>query len=165
VSDAIGPVNRPDRTGMRGGPGTLTLRAAVPGDIPAMHRIRLAVRENRLSDPTRVTPADYVRYVEEAGVSWVAELDGRVAGFGIADRASRSLWALFVDPAFERRGAGRALLARLTDGLFESGTEPINLSTAPGTRAERLYLAAGWKKVGNLPTGEVWLSRALPDGG
>lgn len=140
----------------------MILRPATPLDIPAMHRIRLAVRENRLSDPTRVTPADYVRYVEDSGVSWVAELEGRVAGFGIADRASRSLWALFVDPDFEGRGVGRALLQRLTDGLFECGREPINLSTAPGTRAERFYLAAGWETIGNLPTGEVWLGKSWP---
>lgn len=141
----------------------MTLRPARSADIPAMHRIRLAVRENRLSDPTRVTPADYVRYVEEAGVSWVAELDGHVAGFGIADRASRSLWALFVDPAFEGRGAGRALLGQLTACLFQSGRGRINLSTEPGTRAERFYLAAGWERIGDLPTGEVWLGKSRPD--
>lgn len=127
-----------------------------------MHRLRMSVRENPLRDPARVKPADYVRYVEEPGVSWVAELDGRLVGFGIADRASRSLWALFVDPEFEGRGIGRALLQRLTDCLFASGVAPINLSTAPGTRAERMYLAAGWAKVGDLPTGEVWLARSRP---
>ena len=110
-----------------------------------------------------MTPADYARYLAVPGAGWVAELEGRVAGFGIADPASRSLWALFVDPQCEGRGVGRALLSRLIGGLFESSREPINLSTAPGTRAERLYLAAGWKKVGDLPTGEVWLSRAAPD--
>jgi GNAT superfamily N-acetyltransferase len=141
---------------------TMILRPATLQDIPAMHRIRLAVRENRLADPTRVTPADYVRYVEEAGVSWVAELDGRVAGFGIADRASRSLWALFVDPGFEGRGAGRALLGQLTACLFQSGRGRINLSTEPGTRAERFYLAAGWEKIGDLPTGEAWLGKSRP---
>jgi len=140
----------------------MILRPATPIDIATMHRIRLAVRENRLSDPTRVTPANYVRYVEETGASWVAEFEGSVAGFGIADRASRSLWALFVDPDFEGRGVGRALLQRLTDGLFEAGREPINLSTAPGTRAERMYLAAGWARISELPTGEVWLARTRP---
>jgi GNAT superfamily N-acetyltransferase len=140
----------------------MILRPATLLDIPAMHRIRLAVRENRLIDETRVTPADYVRYVEETGASWVAELEGAMAGFGIADRASRSLWALFVDPGFEGRGVGRALLQRLTGVLFEGGREPINLSTAPGTRAERFYLAAGWEKMGTLPTGEVWLGKSGP---
>ncbi len=148
---------------MRGSPSPVTLRAAVPADIPALHRMRLAVRENTLRDPSRVTPSHYVRYVEEPGVSWVAELDGVVVGFGIADRASRSLWALFVDPAFERRGVGRALLGQLTACLFEAGRGRINLSTEPGTRAERFYLVAGWEKIGELPTGEVWLGKSRPD--
>ncbi len=141
----------------------VTLRPATVDDIAAMHRIRLAVRENRLGDPTRVTPAHYHRYVEEPGVSWVAELDGRLAGFGIADRSSRSLWALFVDPEHEGRGLGRALLARLTDCLFASGSGRINLSTEPGTRAERIYLASGWVRVGTLPNGEAWLALSPPD--
>jgi GNAT superfamily N-acetyltransferase len=149
---------------MREASDPVTLRTAGPADIPVMHRIRLAVRENALRDPTRVTPADYVRHVEDPGSSWVAEVDGVVVGFGIADRASRSLWALFVDPTFEGRGIGRALLSRLTRFLFEVGGEPINLSTAPGTRAERLYHAAGWRKVGDLPTGEAWLAKSAPDG-
>jgi GNAT superfamily N-acetyltransferase len=140
----------------------MTLRPATVDDIEAMHRIRLAARENVLRDPTRATAADYLRYVTERGVSWVAEFDGRVVGFGIADRSSRSLWALFVDPPHEGRGIGRALLQRLTDCLFESHAGTINLSTAPGTRAERMYRAAGWTRAGELPTGELWLARSMP---
>ncbi len=145
--------------------GNVILRFATIDDIPSMHRIRLAVRENRLADPAKVTQAHYRRYVEDSGMSWVAQLDGRLVGFGIADRASRSLWALFVDPEFEGRAVGRALLQRLTDSLFACGDARINLSTAAGTRAERLYLAAGWSKVGDLPTGEVWLARSRPAAG
>ncbi len=127
-----------------------------------MHRLRMSVRENQLRDPTRVTPAHYESYVAEPGVSWVAEVDGQVAGFAIADRASRSIWALFVAARYEGRGIGRALLQQVTQVLFSSGPGRINLSTAPGTRAERMYLAAGWRREGMLPNGEAWLSRA-PD--
>lgn len=139
------------------------LRAATAQDIPAMQRIRLAVRENALRDPAQVTTADYERRIAAPGTSWVVERDGRVVGFGVADRPSRSLWALFVDPDCEGRGIGRALLECLTACLFESGPQPINLSTAPGTRAERLYLAAGWRRAGKLPNGEAWLARSRPD--
>jgi GNAT superfamily N-acetyltransferase len=140
----------------------LIIRAATAQDIPAMHRIRLAVRENPLADPARLTIADYARRIAGPGDGWVVESDGQVIGFGIVDRASRSLWALFVDPDCEARGAGRALLARLTESLFARGPEPINVSTTPGTRAERMYLAAGWARVGELPTGEAWLVRPTP---
>lgn len=125
-----------------------------------MHRLRISVRENQLRDPARVTPAHYAKYVSEPGVSWVAEVDGQIAGFAIADRASRSIWALFVDAMHEGQGIGRALLGQVTEALFSHGNGRINLSTAPGTRAERMYLAAGWRHEGMLPNGEAWLSRS-----
>ena len=130
-----------------------------------MQVIRLSVRENRLRDPTKVTQSDYRRFVAEPGASWVAEWAGHVVGFGIADRVSRSIWALFVDPEFAGRGIGRALLQQVTDYLFALGSEPINLSTEPGTRAERFYLASGWVKNGVLASGESWLIHAAPSAG
>ena len=67
------------------------LRPALLEDIPAMHALRLAVRENRLSDPSRVTQADYERRLAKPGASWVAEVNGSIAGFAIADFPSRSV--------------------------------------------------------------------------
>ena len=136
------------------------IRAAALTDVDRMHQIRMSVRENQLRDPTRVTVADYARYLAAPGASWVAEMDGRVAGFAIADVASRSIWALFVDPEYEGRGLGRQLLSKVVEYLFASSAEPINLSTEPGTRAERLYLRSGWTHRGSLSTGESWLSCA-----
>ena len=126
-----------------------------------MRKLRLSVRENRLRDPSRVTEAHYAPYVSEPGASWVVEEQHRIVGFGIADPVSRSIWALFVDPEFEGAGIGRSLLQRVTDWLLSQSPEPINLSTEPGTRAERLYLAAGWRKVGLLESGEGWFVRGI----
>ncbi len=117
----------------------------------------MSVKENRLRDPARVTQADYERFVSEAGASWVEEQQGRVVAFAVADSSSRSIWALFVEPAFEGHGIGRRLLQQVTDHLFATGSAPINLSTEPGTRAEQFYRAAGWTRVGLLPSGELWL--------
>jgi hypothetical protein len=49
--------------------------------------IRGAVRENRLSDPTRVTAADILWFVEH-GPIWVFDAAGRIAGFAAGDRAT-----------------------------------------------------------------------------
>jgi len=54
------------------------IRTACAADIAAMHRIRIRVRENRLSDPARVTPASYLPYVA-AGTAWVAETEAGIA--------------------------------------------------------------------------------------
>jgi ribosomal protein S18 acetylase RimI-like enzyme len=141
---------------------TVMLRPALLEDIPAMHALRLAVRENRLSDPSRVTQADYERRLAKPGASWVAELNGSIAGFAIADFPSRSVWALFVNPGFEGRGIGRSLLQQITQSLEAAGPGTIHLSTEGGTRAERLYAAAGWTRLGQLPNGELHFVRVVP---
>ena len=57
------------------------LRPALLEDIPAMRALRLGVRENRLSDPSKVTQADYERRLAQPGASWVVEVNGSIAGF------------------------------------------------------------------------------------
>jgi len=126
-----------------------------------MHALRLSVRENQLIDPAKVRPADYVARLAQSGTSWVAEVAGRVAGFAIADLPSRSIWALFVDPKFEGRGIGRSLLQQVTHSLAAGGSGTIHLSTESGTRAERVYAAAGWTHAGHLPNGEVHFVRLV----
>jgi hypothetical protein len=44
------------------------LRKAILSDIPRLIEIRAAVHENRLSDPSRVTLADYVWHIDHAPI-------------------------------------------------------------------------------------------------
>ena len=131
------------------------VRTATIADIEAMHRIRLAVRENALSDPMRVQQKDYVEYLQKRGRGWVFEVDGVIAGFAVADASARSVWALFVSPAYERRGIGRQLHDTMVGWLFEQGDEPVTLGTQPGTRAAGFYTAAGWQLIGSSSSGEA----------
>ena len=119
-----------------------------------MHRVRMSVRENRLSDPARVLPRHYRALLRGQGRGWVAECEGRVVGFAIVDRSRSSVWALFVEPAVEGRGVGRQLHEAMLRWAF-SYTDQLWLSTEPGTRAERFYHRAGWRCVGREPTGEA----------
>lgn len=139
----------------------LWLRRAVPEDIPRLHEVRVAVRENRLSDPSRITPEQYASRMTRPEGAWVAEVDGVVAGFAIADFPSRSIWALFVKPGLEGQGIGRALLQRVTASLEADGPGTIHLSTEAGSRAARVYAAAGWTEVGRLPNGELHFTRTV----
>lgn len=131
------------------------LRLATIADIEAMHLVRLAVRENRLRDESRVRPEDYRRMLESQGRGWVYEVDGQIAGFGIADSVMRNIWALFVAPGLDRRGIGRSLLDAMVQWLYGVAPQPIWLSTEPNTRAERFYVAAGWRRVRVEANGEV----------
>ena len=119
-----------------------------------MHEIRTSVTENRLSNPKRIRHQDYVTLLERQGRGWVFESDGTVVAFAIADAGTRSIWALFVEPGSEGRGIGRALLDAMTVWLFEQGDGRIWLTTAPATRAERFYRAAGWRETGRI-NGEI----------
>ena len=134
----------------------LHLRRAVVADIPAMSRIRLAVTENALSNPARITEAMYRDYLDELGRGWVAEEHGEIIGFACADRTDSSIWALFVDPAHEGRGAGKRLLRLAVDWLFEIGNAEIRLGTAANTRADRFYAAQGWTREDMKDNIEVW---------
>jgi GNAT superfamily N-acetyltransferase len=131
----------------------LAVRAARSTDVPAMHAIRLAVRENRLGSPDRVTEDDYRARLLRGDGAWVAERDGEIVGVAMVDPPSRSVWALFVAPQAEGSGIGRALQATMLDAVLEAWPR-VALSTSPGTRAESFYLASGWDAAGTLANGE-----------
>jgi hypothetical protein len=72
----------------------MPLRLATVHDIAAMHVVRLAVRENALSDESRVRTEHYRAMLEESGRGWVHEESDKVVAFGIADHAHRNIWAV-----------------------------------------------------------------------
>jgi GNAT superfamily N-acetyltransferase len=125
-----------------------------------MHRIRLAVAENRLSRPDLVTERSYCRFIGRQS-AWVAESSGVIVGFAILDLEDASVWALFVRPGAERAGIGRALHDRLIRCAIDRGLAQLRLTTAPGTRAEFFYAAAGWQPHGTSSSGEVQFRRVL----
>ena len=114
----------------------LNIRAMRPADVPAAHVIRLAVRENRLSDPSLVMEKDYHDFLARDTMSWVCEVDGVLAGFVMVDVEKRNLWALFVAPEQEGRGIGRALHDMMRAAYFERA-DRLRLTTEPRSRAER----------------------------
>lgn len=137
-------------------------RRAEPADIAAMSRIRLSVSENVLSDPARVTLQMYEDYLGRCGRGWVADVEGTIAAFAYADKLDGSIWALFVDPAFEGRGLAKHLLQLAVDWLFALGFAEITLTTTPGTRAERFYARHGWRR-GSASLREVAYSLSRED--
>jgi 8-oxo-dGTP pyrophosphatase MutT (NUDIX family)/GNAT superfamily N-acetyltransferase len=132
----------------------MEIREARVSDIPAMHQIRLSVRENVLSLPDAISYGHYERLLTGRGLGFVCEGTGELLGFAMADLEAKNLWALFVSPRHERRGVG-LLLERLLDALRREGLDLVWLSTDSGTRAERFYSSAGWSRTGVTASGEV----------
>lgn len=138
----------------------INLRQASVDDIPAMSAIRLAVKENVLSDPSRVTGQMYRDYLELLGRGWVMEIDGEVVGFCYADKNDASIWALFVSPPYEGRGIAKRLLQVAVDWLFALGHESVHLSTSKDTRADKFYTGQRWiRRVLNERDAEFRLTR------
>lgn len=125
----------------------MNTRTAVVSDITRLHIIRTSVRENALSNPALISPADYEEFLFERGKGWIAELDGEVVGFAICDLKDENIWALFVHPGFEGRGVARALQKEMLDWYFTQ-RDKVWLGTAPGTRAEAFYRKSGWRENG-----------------
>lgn len=136
------------------------VRRARLADIPALVRIRAAVRENVLSDPARVPAEAYQGFIDHAAI-WLWEEDGRILGFTAADPADGTIWALFVDPDTEGRGIGGTLLARALGDLRSAGWGQARLTTQPGSRAEGFYRRGGWVEAGTAPGGDLILELRL----
>ena len=136
-------------------------REAVFDDIPHMSRIRLAVTENALRDPARITPQMYADFLEEDGRGWVALVDGKIAAFSYANRIDGSIWALFVEPRFEGQGLGKQLLSLATDWLFSLGFTRVILSTGTHTRAAQFYTRLGWQLASSSAGESVFVLDSL----
>lgn len=133
----------------------MLLRPATLADIDPMHVIRIAVRENRLSDPSLITAKDYAAYLENRGAGWVVEIEHQIVGFAIVDFQENNVWALFVHPDFEKRGVGRMLHDQMISAYFARTNQTLWLGTEPHSRAESFYRKAGWKEVGKHGTDEI----------
>lgn len=133
----------------------MKIREAQIEDISAMHRIRLAVKENVLTNPLAVQEAYYVPYLSHPNKGWVCEIADQIVGFSIVDTEEREVWALFVNPFFEGRGIGARLHDELVTWYFSQGKTEVILGTEPGTRAEGFYLHKGWVAIGQKSNGEI----------
>ena len=73
------------------------IRRARLEERPRITEIRLAVRENQLLDPLRVTDADYQWFSENPGI-WVWEESGQILGFLRFESGVQEIFAVQVLP-------------------------------------------------------------------
>lgn len=140
------------------------LRKAVRGDMPRIFEIRRSVRENRLDD-TFEEYSDVAGPYVDAGHCWVWDEDGMVLGEAGYDPRTGCIEVLYVDPAAEGRGVGRALLERCCADLRQLGHDVATLSTTAGTRAEHIYRVTGWLEVGTDAVGDLLFQKSLASQG
>lgn len=85
---------------------------------------------------------------------WVAELDGRLAAFGIQwfVVGEAQLANIAVHPDFRGRGLGKQMMLRLLENAREEGMEKMTLEVRTGnTAAHDLYLKLGFLETCRRP--------------
>jgi GNAT superfamily N-acetyltransferase len=139
--------------------GAIIFREATGADLPGISRVRTSVVENLLTidqlEERGITNASVAASFLTASKGWVAVQGEEIVAFSIADRATRSIFALFVLPAYEGRGIGSGLLDSALGWLWDNGAERVWLTTGPGTKAVRFYEKRGWKCTGKGPRGDL----------
>jgi GNAT superfamily N-acetyltransferase len=133
----------------------MIFREAKIEDIKQIQIVRNSVTENTLSDPNLVTYEDCVEFITVRGKGWVCEIDNQIVGFAIADLKENNIWALFLDPKFEKKGIGLQLHNIMLNWYFTKTKETVWLGTAFNTRAEKFYRKASWVEVGTNGTKEI----------
>jgi len=131
----------------------MSIRIATRADIPELRTIRSSVTENILT--SIITEEMIIEVMEEYGRIWIYESEGQVLGFSAADKRTSNIWALFVLPAWEKRGIGKQLLHEAVEWLWSEGGKTIWLTTDPHTRAEEFYRSQGWTQSGVESNGEI----------
>jgi GNAT superfamily N-acetyltransferase len=117
------------------------IRAATEADLPAIARVAAATGQH---DDWGGTNPDYVRHLMVHGRVVVAQEAGSIIGFGAIRQIGAAadpitvLCDLFIDPAVQGRGYGRAMLASLWD---RAGRRMTFSSLNP--RAMPLYTSFG----------------------
>ena len=133
----------------------MNIREARINDIKQIQIVRNSVKENTLSNPDLVTDKDCEVFITVRGKGWVCEIEKQIVGFAIVDLKENNIWALFLEPKFERKGIGQILHKTMLDWYFTQSKEKVWLVTDFDTRAEKFYRKAGWKEVGIHGTKEI----------
>ncbi len=141
----------------------MIFREAIIADIPQIQVVRNAVTENTLSDPALVPDADVEDYIIRWGKGWVCEINNKIVGFSIVSVIDKNVWALFIQPGYDKKGIGKRLHDDMMNWYFSQTNETIWLGTAPDTRAEQFYRKAGWVEVGTHGKGEIKFEMTAED--
>lgn len=145
----------------------VSIRVAGITDIAEIFRVRISVNENKATLAVLanygITPESLPEMLLGQGRGWVAEIDGVIRAFAMADADSATVFALFVEPGFERQGIGRNLLDEAEKWLAERGCAQIWLETDsnPRVRANGFYRHLGWTESNIQPDGQVKFIKKL----
>jgi ribosomal protein S18 acetylase RimI-like enzyme len=128
----------------------MIIRIATPSDAGDLARMNAAF--NGVPDSAAQIAARLIACAD-IEMPILAELDGQIAGFACVRVVPCVLYAepyaelteLYVEPAFRRRGLGRALIAQAEQIAHARGASDLIIMTGVGNAAaQALYRAVGY---------------------
>lgn len=84
------------------------------------------------------------RIKQEENIIVVAEIEGKIAGFGEVSLQENELTGLYINPDFKRQGVGTAIAENLALRASQSGSKYLKLHSS--LTAESFYKRNGFKK-------------------
>ena len=141
----------------------LELARAQPGEASDLSRLAFAAKASHGYGADQMaawrTDLTVTEVFLEAHVTWVARLDGDLAGWGVTVAWGRRcrLEHLWIAPAYQRQGIGRILLRHLAVEARAAGWTELEILSDP-------LAASFYQRCGAQSAGDVALSdgRRLP---
>ncbi|MEJ7577789.1 MAG: GNAT family N-acetyltransferase [Pyrinomonadaceae bacterium] len=139
----------------------MQIHIATDSDVATLFRIRTSVKENYQSleelAALGLTPDTVREMLHTTSRAWVAEIDNEAIAFSMAGAEEGTIFAMFVRPGYENRGAGGALMRAAEEWLFSQGHDEIWLLTGSDERlrANGFYLHLGWHAEGVESDGQL----------
>ena len=143
----------------------ITIRHARPDEAGALTELAMRAKASwgydaafmaACREELTLTPAKMA-----AWTVWVAEADNEIAGMVALSLGEVSeVEDFFVEPAFQGRGVGGALMAALLETVRAAGATTLEVDADPN--AEAIYAKMGFETFSRSPSGSIqgrWLPR------
>ena len=143
----------------------VSIRPATPADIAAItriygHSVRTGTASFELEPPGEAEMARRMQALLDGGYPYIAaEIDGVVAGYAYAGSyRPRPAYrysvedSIYIDPAAQRRGTGRALLQRLIEECERRGYRQMIavIGDSAQTPSIEIHRALGFRMIGAI---------------
>jgi phosphinothricin acetyltransferase len=166
----------------------VSIRSATPADVPATtriyaHSVRCGTASFELEAPDQAEMSRRMRALLDGGFPYlIAEIDGAVVGYAYAGPyRPRPAYrfsvedSIYIDPAAQRQGVGRALLDRLIEECTRRGFRQMIAVIGDSAQLPsiKLHRAAGFRMIGTFENcgykfdrwlDSVFMQRALGPG-
>lgn len=142
---------------------SINIRHALISDIEGIFEVRTSVIENHLSREEMremgITESTVADMIQKSCCAWVAVENEKIIGFSMILPDEGCLFAAFVLPEYEQKGAGRRLIMVAEQELFKHH-DIAWLETDKNSRAAQVYLHLGWGNQTDINDTDIRLEKS-----